>query len=199
MNVLVLCPMEVERKNFIKSLSNYSQHMTCSNKYTVKQIGIGKCSAASETSLLVFDPQHKESFDLVVLVGYAAGSTYFSQGDFVIPMQARYHDVEVPEDLCPELTKVYSLHGVDDITILTGDSFITKEKSLQLTNKYGDKVIFDMEATSVSQVLDDTSIPFMVLKIISDVPEDPDSSFGEFIKAHTDFTQFISYIESLED
>lgn len=195
MRVLVLAPMETEYSYFKSSLSKFSN---LKNLYRVAKIGVGKASAASETALELYGSNYH--FDFVFLVGFAASSSFYKQGDFVFPSFARYHDAHCPQGVCPDLERIYTLEGPDECTILTGDSFVDKTLSKSLQKSFGQKVLFDMEAASVAQIVFDLGIPFLVGKVVSDVPElDSNNlqSFEEFVQTHTDFAPFINYVEML--
>jgi len=77
---------------------------------------------------------------------------------------------------------------------------VDKTLAEQLVDRFGGDVLFDMEATAVAQIFYDVSIPVLVMKLISDVPQlDSENlqSFSEFVETHTDFSQFVFYLESL--
>jgi nucleoside phosphorylase len=59
--------------------------------------------------------------------------------------------------------------------------------------------LFDMEATAVCQVAEMFDLPIVVVKMVSDVPEEGDNehSYDEFVDSHSDFGVFIDYLESL--
>lgn len=190
MKILVLCPMLEEYRNFKRSMPSKTN-----NEYKVVCCGVGKAAAAASTALELVN----SNYNLVAVIGYAAGYG-FSLGDVILPDRARYHDVIVPEELVPELTKEYSLEGADPYPILTGDSFITKDNYAQLLSLYPrSRVLFDMEATAIAQTVEEYSpdTNLMVLKMVSDLPA-KDTSFSEFVSTHTDFSQFVYYLETLQ-
>lgn len=191
MNVLVLAPMQSEADNFKSALSVYG-HLA--NNYKVVQTGVGKVNMAATLSLEL----SSTDYDLIAVVGYAAGSFKFVQGDFIIPCAAQYHDIVCPFGFLPELESRYELCGNDDVVILTGDSFVNKELANHLVERFGCDVLFDMESTAAAQVLSEYSIPLLVMKIVSDIPQEGSNlqSFEEFCKTHTDFKQFVGYLES---
>ena len=198
MRILVICPMQSETEYFRTALQSIRKH---NHTYSVQQAGVGKANAAATTALSIYNPNDSEPFDLVAVIGYAAASSYFKQGDLVMPTKALYHDANCPVGVVEDLERVYDLEGIDeDCTILTGDTFINSEIAKSLISKYGDKILFDMEATAVAQIAYDTEVPVLVMKFISDVPDlDSDNlqSFEEFVNTHTDFLPFVSYLESL--
>lgn len=190
MKILLVAPMEVE---YLRICSALKDSAGLKNSYKAIYAGVGKVDSAASVS-----PELGIAWDLIVVIGFAAGSSFFSVGEIVSPSFTRYHDVDVPEGLCPALTKVYELDGNDDSIILTGDSFINSAKAQELVNKYGEKILFDMESAAVAQVAGD--VPVMVLKVISDIPQNDDktSNFESFVNSYTDFKPFISYLELIE-
>ena len=196
MKILILAPMGVERDNFKKSLEDYKQTKgELVNQYKVVEIGVGKANAASSTALEIYNNQ----YDMVVLIGYAAGTPAHSKGDVIVPDITRYHDTIVPEGLVPELTKEYSLDGYDECIVLTGDCFVDKELANKLMSNYGPNIIFDMEASAVAQVCEEANQNLTVIKMISDIPvEDSYESFEDFVNKNKDFTQFVDIIERLK-
>ena len=198
MNILVIAPMKVEADNFTRAL-NGIQHR---HHYRVCNSGIGKVNAASNTALELYGNPSARRYDLIAVIGYAGGSNRLGQGDFVIPRIARYHDVNCPVDLVPELTKEFELEGSDNVMILTGDSFVTHENVIQINkqNTKCDAVLYDMEATAVCQVAEEAEIPVIVMKLVSDKPASSNNlqSFNEFVETHVNFSQFVHYLEALE-
>lgn len=195
MNILVVAPMAVEAQNFKHALDSIAHK----HQYRVVQSGVGKVNAATEVALELYGNPTRPAYDLIAVIGYAGGSSRLSQGDFVIPSCAKYHDVNCPEDLVPELTKTYDLQGSDNCVILTGDSFVTTQniESVQNCNPGCDSIIFDMESAAVCQVAEET--PVIVMKLISDIPavENNLQSFSDFVDTHSNFSQFVHYLESL--
>lgn len=193
MKVLVVCPMKGEYNNFVDALKN-TPHQ---NDYKVICCGVGKVNAAASVALELYT-DYKNNIDLVAVVGYAAASPNFTIGDIVIPDGCRYHDVNLPDpSFVPELTKVYPLQGEDEVTILTGDSFVDEVMLNKLISTYGCNILCDMECTAVSQVCYDLEIPVIALKLVSDIPGEEGSDFNSFVETHTDFTPFVNYIEFL--
>ena len=99
----------------------------------------------------------------------------------------------------PDLIKKYPLVGMDDYLLLTGDEFISGERSLELQQKYGKNVIYDMEGAAVAQVCYDLKVPVVVAKLISDVPEmgDCEKIFKDSIAKLDDFKPIVHFLESL--
>lgn len=201
MKILIIAPMLSECNNFRKALDRYpinsKKHLR--HEYKVETAGVGKANAAGTAALYAYNPGEWVP-DLAVVIGYAAGSSKFKQGDLVIPNKALYHDAHCPAGVVEDLERIYGLEGMEPVTILTGDSFVDKKLAEELVEKFGCDVLFDMEATAVAQIFYDVNIPVLVLKLVSDVPQlDSENlqSFSEFVETHTDFSQFVYYLESL--
>ena len=192
MNILVLAPMECEAENFRQALHKGRTR----NHYKVVCCGVGKVEAASCTALEVYNPHF--NVDLVVDIGYAAGSKAFNQGDLVFPDSTMFHDVMVPEGFLDHMTKKFQLQGSDDVICLTGDSFVDAELANKLTEKYGENIIFDMECAAIAQVCQEPGVPVLQLKIISDIPQRQClQDFNEFVQNNTDFTNFVRFLETI--
>lgn len=193
MKILVIAPMQVEALYFNRALASLNKKK---NTYKVITAGIGKVDAAVSAALELYDSN--ADYDLVVDIGFAAGSSVYNQGDLVIPCACRYHDTVVPPGLCPNLDKDYQTQGDDESICLTGDSFVDKGIAERLIKKYGKWVIFDMEAAAIAQVCDDLEMPFLLIKIISDIPQESGlQSFTDFVNEHQDFSQIVGYLELL--
>lgn len=199
MKILVVAPMQREYDNFTAALNHFS---SLGNEYTVINAGVGKVATAAGVAraltAMESDPS-KGQYDLVVLVGYAAGSRAFKQGQLVIPNKTCYHDTVAPKGFIPEFDTIYELAGKDDVLVLTGDVFVDTAIANDLEVRFGTKIIYEMEAAAACQVCVPYGIPVMVLKYISDVPQDDHNveSFEEFVNSHTDFTAFVDYLEKM--
>ena len=61
--------------------------------------------------------------------------------------------------------------------------------------------LFDMETAAICQAAATlTDIPVVVVKMVSDIPEECDTehSYDEFVDSHSDFGTILDYIENLE-
>ncbi|MBQ2430267.1 MAG: hypothetical protein II274_05400, partial [Alistipes sp.] len=168
------------------------------NSYTVVRSNVGKALAAANTARAIM--QAKGDFNRVAVVGYAASTLGRKCGDIVAPRIARYHDCRIPGDFVPELTDPHPLLGHDDAVVWTGDSFVDAKIIAEVKEQYGMKSgLFDMEATAICQAAELFDLPVVVVKMVSDVPEEGDTehSYDEFVNAHTDFSAFVDYLEDL--
>ena len=195
MNILVAAPTEREYANAVHAAKRQSRHT-----YTVIKCGIGKAAAAANIARVLTADAGK--FDLVAVMGYAAGSLGFRQGEIVMPEKAMYHDCDIPEGFIPEITDPRMLQGKDPITVFTGDSFVNATIAGDIKRRFGvDKAIFDMEITAIAIAAEECgNVPVMAVKIISDVPESGDNEFSydKFADTHSDFGVFFERLEELQ-
>ena len=195
MKYLIVAPTEREYSNITQALEG----RTLQNSYSVVRTGVGKALAAANTALAI--NRADGEIDRVAIVGYAASTIGRERGDIVAPRVARYHDCRIPGDFVPELTEPYPLLGHDDAVVWTGDSFVDGEIIAQIKERYGVKsALFDMESTAVCQAAELLDLPVVVVKMVSDVPEqgDTEHSYDEFVDSHSDFGPFIDYLEQLK-
>lgn len=195
MKYLIIAPTEREYRNITAALEGRQTE----NVYSVTRCGVGKALAAANTALAI--ARAKGDVDRVAVIGYAASTLGRERGELVAPRMARYHDCRIPGDFVPELTDPYPLLGHDDAVVWTGDSFVDAEIIADVKTRHGMKVgLFDMEATAVCQAAELFDLPVVVVKMISDVPEEGDNehSYDEFVDSHSDFGLFVDYLEALK-
>ena len=195
MKYLIIAPTEREYRNITKVLET----RTTENKYVVTRCSVGKALAAANTALAI--AQLNGEINRVAVIGYAASTLGRQRGELVAPRVARYHDCRIPGDFVPELTDPHPLLGHDDAVVWTGDSFVDGGIIADVKAKYGLKSgLFDMEATAVCQAAELFDLPVVVVKMVSDVPEEGDNehSYDEFVDSHSDFNPFIDYLEALK-
>jgi nucleoside phosphorylase len=194
MKYLIVAPTEREYRNITSALEG----RTTENQYIVARTGVGKALAAANTALAI--ARENCDVDRVAIIGYAASTLGRERGELVAPRVARYHDCRIPGDFVPELTDPHPLLGHDDAVVWTGDSFVDAEIIAEVKEKYGLKSgLFDMEATAVCQAAELFDLPVVVIKMVSDVPEEGDNEFSydEFVNSHSDFGVFVDYLETL--
>lgn len=197
MRVLVVAPTGREYK-YMRATLDAAQ--STKHDYTLICSGIGKAGAAAGVATAV--AKAVEPFDAVAVIGFAAGSLGFKQGDVVAPNRAIYHDCDVPEGFIPELTDPYTLAGDDDITVFTGDSFINATSATEIMERFSTaRAIFDMEIMAIAIAVRDyaNAIPLVAVKYISDVPQSGHNewSYDAFADSHSDFTPLLHKIENL--
>ncbi|MGN0007458.1 MAG: hypothetical protein ACI35T_05120 [Alistipes sp.] len=197
MNILVITPTKGENKCMTATLARAGRTR---HNYTVLCSGVGKAAAAANTALAVACADKR--FDMIAVVGYAAGTLGFRQGDIVVPSTARYHDCNgIPDGFVPELTGEYALAGKEPITVFTGDSFVDADTIRAIKRHFGtERAIFDMEITAIAIAAKECGgLPVVAVKMISDVPEDghTDKTFDEFSASHPDFGGLLERLEAL--
>ena len=166
MKILVLTAMELEQSLALNSLHRLRK-ATRNHHYNVQLMGVGKVNAAATTALACIS-SCSEQYDLVCVMGFAGASSFFKQGDIIMPNITVYGDTTAVFNV-PELTDKYELQGSDDAIIVTSDNFITAVDNDRLTAQFGSKFLVDMETCAVAQVLADTEMPLLCLKVVSDV------------------------------
>lgn len=197
MRILIVAPTTREYK-YMRATLDAAQNTK--HDYTLICSGIGKAGAAAGVATAV--AKAAEPFDAVAVIGFAAGSLGFKQGDVVAPNRAIYHDCDVPEGFIPELTDPYALAGNDDITVFTGDSFINATSATEIMERFSTAhAIFDMEIMAIAIAVRDyaAGIPLLAVKYISDVPQSGHNewSYDAFADSHSDFAPLLSRIEDI--
>ena len=154
----------------------------------VTQCGIGKVNAAMGATLLVerYKPQ------IIINTGIAgAAKEKINIGDMILSTSVGHHDADVtafnykigqipemPEEYLANEELVKSAHKVAcDITehsvhcgkILSGDSFIhTKDQATLINSNFKDVLALEMEGAAIAQVAYQFSLPFLLIRSISD-------------------------------
>lgn len=196
-NILIVAPTVRENKNIRLTIERKGE--TLKNNYTVAFSGIGKAAAAATITRYLL--QAEKPYDLVAVIGYAAGTLGFKQGEVVVPNRVQYHDADIPEGFIPEVSDARKLLGTDDVTVFTGDSFVNAKSVAEIKARFGvEKAIFDMEIGAIAiacEMCD--NMPLVAVKVISDVPEDghTELSYDEFANTWTDFSPILNRIELL--
>ena len=197
MRILIVAPTTREYK-YMRATLDAAQNTK--HDYTLICSGIGKAGAAAGVATAV--AKAAEPFDAIAVIGFAAGSLGFKQGDVVAPNRAIYHDCDVPEGFIPELTDPYALAGNDDITVFTGDSFINATSATEIMERFSTAhAIFDMEIMAIAIAVRDyaAGIPLLAVKYISDVPQSGHNewSYDAFADSHSDFSPLLARIEDI--
>ena len=196
MNILIVTPTERENANMLAALGRAA---STRNTYTVIRSGIGKAAAAANTAAAI--ARAEKPFDMIAVIGFAAGMLGFRQGEIVMPNTARYHDCDIPDGFIPELTDPFALSGKDAVTVFTGDSFVNAGSVREIKARFGtERALFDMEITAVVIAANELGrVPVVAVKMISDVPEDghTEHSYDEFADSHSDFSEILARLEEL--
>ena len=195
-NILIVAPTERENRNIRLAIERKGEELK--NHYTVAFSGIGKAAAAATLTRYLLTAQ--QPYDVVVVIGYAAGTLGFKQGEVVAPHRVQYHDADIPEGFIPEVSDPRNLLGTDDITVFTGDSFVNAKSVAEIKGRFGvERAIFDMEIGAIAIACEMAGgVPLLAVKVISDVPEDghTELSYDEFANTWTDFTPILDRVEA---
>ncbi|MFJ5451443.1 5'-methylthioadenosine/S-adenosylhomocysteine nucleosidase [Pectobacterium jejuense] len=163
--------------------------------------GIGKVSAALGTTLLL---EHSKP-DVVINTGSAGGlAPTLNVGDIVVSDEVRYHDADVtafgyePGQMagCPaafladeklitlaqEVIAELQLNAVRGL-VVSGDAFINGAEPLaRIRTTFPKAIAVEMEATAIAHVCHQFTVPFVVVRAISDVADKASHlSFDEFL------------------
>ena len=196
MRVLICAPTSREYRAMRYALD---KAQSLKHSYDLVEVGIGKAlSSAGVARALTLA---HEKYDMLAVIGFAASALGRKQGDIVMPSRAIHHDAIIPEGFCPEITDPRMLRGTDVETVFTGDSFVNADIIREIKSRFGVECgLFDMEIAAICQVAElYDNIPVVVVKYVSDVPEEGHSehSYDEFADAHSDFTPLLLRLEDL--
>ena len=196
-NILIVAPTERENRNIRIAIERKGAMLK--NNYTVAYSGIGKAAAAATLTRHLL--QAEKPYDLVAVIGYAAGTLGFKQGEIVVPSRVQYHDADIPDGFIPEVSDPRSLVGNEDVTVFTGDSFVNARSVAEIKSRFGvERAIFDMEIGAIAIACEMcNNVPVLAVKVISDVPEDghTELSYDEFANTWTDFSPILNKLEEL--
>ncbi len=196
MNVLVITPTDRENAYMRAAIERAG---STRHAYTCDRCGVGKAAAAAHVARALVTAE--KPYDMVAVIGFAAGTLGYRQAEVVCPSVAQYHDCDVPAGFIPELTDPIRLYGGDGSTVFTGDSFVNAASVRRIKEQFGaEHAIFDMEITAVAiAVRECGDVPVAVVKLISDVPEDGHTEFSyeEFANSHSDFSPILAKLEQL--
>lgn len=163
--------------------------------------GIGKVSAATGTTLLL----ERYQPDWVINTGSAGGlAATLKVGDIVISDSVGYHDADItafgyalgqmvgcPVTFSADRTLLAAaeksiaqlgLHAVRGL-VISGDAFINGGRALtRIRQTFPQAIAVEMEAAAIAQVCHQFSIPFVVMRAISDVADQQSPlSFDQFL------------------
>lgn len=168
------------------------------HEVTLMQCGIGKVNSALSTNALIEGVRP----DLVINSGVAGGADMsMNICDVLVADAVSYHDVwcgpdteygaayGFPAVLQPDETTVALAHKVltdSNIRfgmICSGDKFITTAQEIaEIKSHFPGALAVDMESASIAQVCVRHSVPFMIVRAISDTP-----GSGKNISEYEDF------------
>ena len=196
-NILIVAPTVRENKNIRLAIERKGEALK--NSYTVAFSGIGKAAAAATLTRHLL--QAEQPYDLEAVIGYAAGTLGFNQGEIVVPNGVQYHDADIPEGFIPEITDARKLLGTDEVMVFTGDSFVNARSVADIKARFGvESAIFDMEIGAIAIACEMCgNVPLVAVKVISDIPEDghTELSYEEFANTWVDFSPILNRLEEL--
>ena len=201
----------------IKAIDIYNLKIytgTINNKdFLLVRGGVGKVNAARVCQIITdnFD------LDLIVNVGSAGGlNETLNIGDIVLGEKLVQHDFDVTafgreKGFIPETGKFFEsdkniLEKCKNIktdnqkiifgTIASGDMFLTDTKLKETIKQNFNADCVEMEGAAIAQVCTLNSIPFLVIRSISDIPNGKNEiDFNEYLKlASKNCAEFISQL-----
>lgn len=167
----------------------------------ITQSGIGKVNSALATAFLI----DRYQADLVINTGSAGAiKSGLAVGDVVVAEQLAYHDVDamafgyekgqVPQMPTRYMSDVKSVEAIMAAAqviglnpsrgfIVSSDSFIaSKEEINRIRAEFPEAAATEMEGASIAQTCFNMSIPFVVVRAMSDsADEEASMSFDDFI------------------
>lgn len=167
--------------------------------------GVGKVNAARTAQILI----DNFKIDYLLNVGVAGGiDVSLNVGDIVIGERLVQHDfditafdhkkgyipnigdyIDADENLVKLATKVITSTANTHVKtgiIASGDIFITDENESKKINEEFNALCVEMEGASIAQVAKLCNIPFLILRSISDVPNNNNKvTYEEFLEEST--------------
>lgn len=172
-------------------------------KVIVVKCGVGKVNAARVTQILI----DKFNVEYVINVGSAGAlNPLLNIGDIVIGEKLIQHDFDITAfdhakgyipnvgvyldsdeyllRIANEVSKEFTDIGFHNGVIASGDIFCTSDKMSQKINQKFKALCVDMEGASIAQVAYLSGIPFLVVRSISDIPNNNNRiTYEEFLES----------------
>ena len=195
----------IEFKKYIKIDNEYNifnlkfiEGKVNSTNVILVESGIGKVNAARTTQILIDNMK----VDYIFNVGVAGGiDDSLKVGDIVIGEKLVQHDFNIKafnheRGYIPEIgvfidsddylikNAEKSLNGAKKGVIASGDIFCTEKEMSQKINKKFNALCVEMEGASIAQVCYLSHIPFLIIRSISDVPNNNNViTYEEFLES----------------
>lgn len=182
MRIGIIAALDREYEELCKLLGGRSEGRLGNNEIVLAHSGMGKVNSAIKAENLIASRQ----LDAIVNSGVAGGlSDSLKSMDCIAATEVVYHDVWCGEGneygqvqgfparfKCdPHLLETASfVPGIKTGLVTSGDFFIaTKEQGDAILKHFPEALAVDMESGSIAQVCHLHGIPFLSLRIISDV------------------------------
>lgn len=195
----------VELKKYLKIVNEYDifnlhffEAKSNNIDIVLVECGVGKVNAARTTQILIDNMK----VDYIFNVGVAGGvANNLKVGDIVIGDKLVQHDFDVTPfnyekgqipnvgtfiDSDEYLVKIAekSLNEAKKGVIASGDIFVTDSKMSEKINKKFNALCVEMEGASIAQVCYLCHIPFLIIRSISDVPNNDNVvTYEEFLES----------------
>ncbi len=207
----IIFALEEEKDAFIKLVNITKEYDVFDLHFiecTIKDInlilvtcGVGKVNAARCTQILIDNYQ----VDLIINIGVAGGiSTDLHIGDIVLGEKLVQHDFDITAfnhekgyipnvgvyvngdeyliNICEKVLKEKNVSYFKGV-IASGDIFCTDYMMSNKINRKFNALCVEMEGASIAQVCYLSHIPFLVLRSISDIPNNQNViTYEEFLK-----------------
>ncbi len=201
MRIGIIIPMDIEYRQ-MRQLLGGDQGVLSGNEIVLWRSGIGKVNAALGTQRLINECHP----DCVLNTGVAGGiDVSLRVMDVVIANEVVYHDVWCGEDnakgqvqglperyacnekLCQAAMSIQSSHPLHCGLICTGDQFITNDARLkEIKSDFPEGLAVEMEAAAIAQTCYLNQVPFMAIRVISDVPAEA-KTYDDHVQQYNDF------------
>lgn len=195
--------MIIARTEIIADKTFYVGKIKNHNVVIVKS-GIGKVNASITTTILI----NKFDARLIINTGVAGGIEPVQVGDIIIAKGIAYFDVslteiddvpygqmgsdpliiEIGQNYIQKARKIFDNLGYKYSigNLVTGDKFVTKLKDLKKIQKNVDNILaVEMEGMAIAMTCHKFQIPFVSIRGISDIIENPDQpkSYRDVVKS----------------
>lgn len=214
MKIGVLVALEGEYQQMQNLLGGRSEGRVGANEIVVRRCGIGKVNAALGAQAFI----NEYPLDCLVSSGVAGGlSQTLESLDLVAASEVAYHDVwcgegnaygqvqGLPERFTchPTLLAAAKAAGATTGLFASGDFFISNSDEAEaILAHFPDAIAVDMESGAIAQTCHIHGVPFLSLRIISDVAgEGHQEEYDNFWKTVADdsFEAVRTFLESLPE
>ncbi|MCR5561092.1 MAG: 5'-methylthioadenosine/S-adenosylhomocysteine nucleosidase [Bacteroidales bacterium] len=214
MTIGLTVALEGEYKQMLGLLGGRSEGSIGANRIIVRHSGMGKVNAALGAQAFI----NEYPLDCLISSGVAGGLSHELRSlDLVAASQVVYHDVwcgegnaygqvqGLPErfDTCDPLLAKAAQAGAKTGLFASGDFFISTSAEAQaILDHFPEAIAVDMESGAIAQTCHIHGVPFLSLRIISDVAgEDHQAEYDNFWKTVADdsFEAVRRFLESLPE